>query len=137
MRITESPIHILGVPMDLGASRRGTDSGPSALRIAGMRAQLRGMGYRVGVEEDVAVPAMETRSEESANAHYKEEILAVCSELADRIDQTLSASAVITNSLAGKRKDWMLHPTRESLASEYTKTFPGKRGSCGWASRPS
>ena len=29
-------VQIIGVPMDLGASRRGTDMGPSALRIAGL-----------------------------------------------------------------------------------------------------
>ena len=34
-------IRIIGVPMDLGASRRGTDMGPSALRIAGLGARLR------------------------------------------------------------------------------------------------
>ena len=38
-------IRIIGVPLDLGASRRGTDVGPSALRIAGLGAALRRMGY--------------------------------------------------------------------------------------------
>ena len=28
-------IRIIGVPMDLGQSRRGVDMGPSALRVAG------------------------------------------------------------------------------------------------------
>ncbi len=94
MSILDKPIHILGVPMDLGASRRGTDMGPSALRIAGMRDQLRAMGYQVGVEEDIAVPAMETRSEASVNAHFKEEILAVCTRLSECVDQTLDNGAV-------------------------------------------
>ena len=38
-------VRIIGVPLDLGASRRGTDMGPSALRIAGLGNALRRMGY--------------------------------------------------------------------------------------------
>ena len=28
------PVHVIGVPLDLGAGRRGVDMGPSALRLA-------------------------------------------------------------------------------------------------------
>ena len=34
------PVHIIGVPLDLGGNRRGTDMGPSAFRIAGLAEQL-------------------------------------------------------------------------------------------------
>jgi arginase len=77
-------IRIIGVPMDLGASRRGTDMGPSALRIAGLGARLRGIGYQVAREEDIPVPAMETRTVEDSNARYKPQILEVCTQLAER-----------------------------------------------------
>jgi arginase len=77
-------VRIIGVPMDLGASRRGTDMGPSALRIAGLGARLRGIGYDVAREEDIPVPAMETRSLEDVNARYKPQILEVCTQLAER-----------------------------------------------------
>jgi len=43
--IPDQIIRIIGVPMDLGASRRGTDVGPSALRIAGLGAAIRHMGF--------------------------------------------------------------------------------------------
>jgi arginase len=43
-------IQIIGVPIDLGASRRGTDGGPSALRIAGLGEQLQALGYQLAVE---------------------------------------------------------------------------------------
>ena len=33
-------VNIIGFPMDLGAGRRGVDMGPSAVRIAGLRAKL-------------------------------------------------------------------------------------------------
>ena len=38
-------VSIVGIPMDLGQSRRGVDMGPSALRYAGIHERLRGLGY--------------------------------------------------------------------------------------------
>lgn len=88
--ISVKTIKIIGVPMDLGASRRGTDMGPSALRIAGLGAKIRQLGIQVGREEDIVVPAMETRSEEDSSARYKPQILAVCTELAEKTKEILS-----------------------------------------------
>ena len=31
-----NPIHVIGVPLDLGAGCRAVDMGPSAIRIAGL-----------------------------------------------------------------------------------------------------
>ena len=78
-------VRIIGVPLDLGASRRGTDVGPSALRIAGLGRQLRRLGYTVAREEDIPAPAMETGSPEDVKARFKPQILEVCSNLADRV----------------------------------------------------
>jgi len=78
----ERTIQIVGVPLDLGASRRGTDMGPSALRIAGLGAALRDLGYEVAREDDIAAPAMETGSPEDHKARFKPQILHVCTELA-------------------------------------------------------
>jgi arginase len=36
-----SNVRLIGVPMDLGASRRGVDLGASAIRIAGAAVRLR------------------------------------------------------------------------------------------------
>ena len=58
-KVIEREVRIIAVPLDLGASRRGTDVGPSALRIAGLGAQLRRLGYSVAREEDIPAPAME------------------------------------------------------------------------------
>jgi arginase len=78
-------VRIIGVPLDLGASRRGTDMGPSAMRIAGMGNALRRMGYTVAREEDIPAPAMETGTPEDVEARFKPQILEVCSKLADRV----------------------------------------------------
>ena len=40
-------IRIIGVPMDLGQSRRGVDMGPSALRGAGLQAAIKKLGHHV------------------------------------------------------------------------------------------
>lgn len=76
------PIHIINVPLDLGASRRGTDAGPSAFRVAGLGREIRGMGYTISNETDVPVPAMETRKTSDTRTRFKSEILMVCEEVA-------------------------------------------------------
>ncbi len=82
---TGRTVRIIGVPLDLGASRRGTDMGPSAMRIAGLGGALRRMGYRVAREEDIPAPAMETGTPEDVKARFKTQILEVCSKLAERV----------------------------------------------------
>ena len=80
----DKPVSIINVPLDLGASRRGTDAGPSAVRIAGLNAALRRLGYAINVETDISVPSMETRAEVNEKARFKAEILAVCQQLAEK-----------------------------------------------------
>jgi len=94
MTITDRAIQIIGVPLDLGASRRGTDAGPSAVRIAGLGPSLRRLGYEVSVEQDIVVPAMETRQARNHRARFKAEILDVCTQLAERTHQTLNEGAL-------------------------------------------
>jgi arginase len=85
------PIHIINVPLDLGASRRGTDAGPSAFRVAGLARQIRQMGYALADETDVPVPAMETRKTSDTKTRFKAEILEVCEELAGHTVACLEA----------------------------------------------
>jgi arginase len=53
-------IALLGVPMDLGAGRRGVDMGPSALRLARLEANIRQLGYRTLDLGNVEVPVVES-----------------------------------------------------------------------------
>ena len=57
---TDRPIRTINVPLDLGASRRGTDAGPSAFRVAGLGRAIRSLGYSIAGETDIPVPFMET-----------------------------------------------------------------------------
>lgn len=52
-------IDILGVPLDLGADRRGVDMGPSAIRYAHLQHELEGLGYTVFDKGNVDVPIAE------------------------------------------------------------------------------
>ena len=56
------PVHIIGVPLDLGAGRRGVDMGPSAFRIAGLGEQIAGLGYTVVDKGDLPAPIPETQT---------------------------------------------------------------------------
>jgi len=83
------PIQIISVPIDLGASRRGTDAGPSALRVAGLAQALRDQRYPVVREIDLRAPPAETRDPGDGSRRFKAEILAVCRELAEVTCDTL------------------------------------------------
>lgn len=94
MTTQKKPVHIIGVPLDLGASRRGTDAGPSAVRVAGLSKSLVKLGYEVTVESDIPVPTLETRQAGSRKARFKKEILEVCTRLAEVTRDTLAAGEI-------------------------------------------
>jgi len=67
-------IRIIGVPMDLGASRRGVDMGPSALRVAGLQTRLKQLGRQVEDIGNVPVPQAEEQHYGDKSAKYLAEI---------------------------------------------------------------
>ncbi|MBL8730262.1 MAG: arginase [Planctomycetes bacterium] len=91
---TQKTVRLVGVPMDLGAGRRGVDMGPSAIRIAGVSQGLRQLGLRVEDDGDVGVPAPETRDPGTANARYLEPIYHVCNRLRLRVRRSLELGEI-------------------------------------------
>ncbi|MEZ5965330.1 MAG: arginase [Planctomycetota bacterium] len=87
-------IQIVGVPMDLGAGRRGVGMGPSAIRIANVSQHLRALGYEVIDDGDVAVPSPESRSHGPENCRYLPEIYHVCNRLRMRVARIVAAGGV-------------------------------------------
>ncbi|MEF3302379.1 arginase [Paenibacillus sp. GYB003] len=79
-------ITVLGVPMDLGADRRGVDMGPSAIRCAGLQQRLEGLGYTVRDEGDMIVRrAKAYAAVPESNLKYLYEIVRVNAELAETV----------------------------------------------------
>src|ERR1700722_2224278 len=67
-------IAVLGAPIDIGASQRGTLMGPAALRTAGLLTLLENLGFEVTDHGDLPIPRMPDFTDPSpakAN-HYRE-----------------------------------------------------------------
>ena len=92
--IVPRKIRVIGVPLDLGQSRRGVDMGPSAVRVAGLEARLEAIGHQVEDGGNVAVPIPEQKKEGAAHAKYLKEITATCTKSADLVLKTLEAGKV-------------------------------------------
>jgi arginase len=77
-----SKISIIGVPMDLGADRRGVDMGPSALRYADLNQHLIELDHEVSDLGDMDVIIPEVRHYGDPHAKYLKEIVDTCTQLA-------------------------------------------------------
>ena len=89
--IVPKKIRILGVPLDLGQSRRGVDMGPSAVRVAGLEARLEALGHVVEDGGNIPVAIAEQKKEGDPHAKYLKEITATCTKHADTVFKTLEA----------------------------------------------
>lgn len=87
-------IRIIGVPMDLGASRRGVDMGPSALRVAGLQSRLKQLGRHVEDIGNIPVPQPEEQHYGEKNAKYLSEISETCKALAEMVRKALDEDLV-------------------------------------------
>jgi arginase len=74
-------IEIIGVPLDLGADRRGVDMGPSAIRIAGVNERLKQLGHKVKDAGNIPVPIAEEGRIKNPSAKYLPEVSKVSNEL--------------------------------------------------------
>jgi arginase len=82
-------IWIIGVPLDLGASRRGVDMGPSAVRVAGLEARLEALGHQVSDGGNIRVEIAETQAAGNENAHYLPQIAETCTHTAEAVMKAL------------------------------------------------
>ena len=68
------PVHLIGVPLDLGGGRRGVDMGPSAFRIAGIGDQIAALGGSAIDKGDLPAPIPETQRPADPKKKYIREI---------------------------------------------------------------
>jgi arginase len=87
-------VTLIGVPLDLGAGRRGVDMGPSALRVAEVDAKIAALGYDVDDWGDLPVKIQETQGPGDPRLKYLREILDVCGLLRDRVGDALAAGSL-------------------------------------------
>jgi len=85
-------IRLIDVPMDFGASRRGVNIGPTALRLAGLKDSLTALGHEM-IEEEVShiIPIAERSQVGDPSKRYWDIIGKVCSELSGRVQESLNA----------------------------------------------
>ena len=82
-------VRIIGVPMDLGQSRRGVDMGPSALRGAGLQAAIKKLGLTVEDIGNLEVKQPEEMPVGEKRAKYLQEIAETCQDIAKSVDKSL------------------------------------------------
>jgi arginase len=92
--ITPRQIRVIGVPLDLGQSRRGVDMGPSAVRCAGLEFKLEQLGHSVEDGGNIPVAMPEQKNPGKADAKYLKEITSTCQKHADLVIKTLEAGKV-------------------------------------------
>ena len=88
------PVHLIGVPLDLGGNRRGVDMGPSAFRVAGIGDRIVRLGHVVSDRGDVTSPNPETAQAQDPRKKYVQAIAAVCEELCQASLGALNAGAI-------------------------------------------
>ena len=89
--IVPKKIRVIGVPLDLGQSRRGVDMGPSAVRVAGLEARLEALGHVVEDAGNVPVAIAEQKKSGDPSAKYLKEITQTCTKEAELVVKTLEA----------------------------------------------
>lgn len=82
-------IDVIGVPIDLGADRRGVDMGPSAIRYAHLQNNLADLGYTVRDEGNIEVPIAEMCSINDPKLKYIDCILPMSRRVSGAVSTSL------------------------------------------------
>lgn len=84
-------IAITNVHLDLGAGRRGTDMGPSAMHVAGLLPKLRAIGHHFAQIQSIGTRTFEEGDPGQSNARFLTRIRTVCTQLADIVEKQVDA----------------------------------------------
>ncbi|MCR4742072.1 MAG: arginase [Treponema sp.] len=105
-------VHILEMPLDFGASRHGSDMGPSAIRLAGIKERLESLGHKTYEHSDIfRAKPQEYEQMGNPKAKYLKPIVNACTKLASQVEKIGSAGdfplilggdhSIVLGSLAG------------------------------------
>jgi len=84
-------IDIIGVPIDLGADRRGVDMGPSAIRYAQLQPKLEELGYTVQDAGNIEVPIAEMCRVSNPKLKYVDCIIPMSRRVAGAVATSMQA----------------------------------------------
>ena len=85
-------IRILEMPLDFGASRHGSDMGPSAIRLAGVKERLESLGHKtVRYFSPIQINPQEYEAAGNPKAKYLEPIVRANIQLAEEVENLLPA----------------------------------------------
>lgn len=84
-------ISITNVHLDLGAGRRGTDMGPSAIHVAGLIPGLTELGHGVVGVRSLEVETFETLEAGDPRLRFLDAITSVCGRLSDCVEGDVEA----------------------------------------------
>jgi arginase len=87
-------VTFVGVPLDLGAGRRGVDMGPSAFRLADIHQKVRELGYKVEDEGNIEVSIPETRDPGDPKMRFLDEIRETCEKLRNTVVRVLGRGSI-------------------------------------------
>lgn len=81
-------LSITNVHLDLGAGRRGTDMGPSAMHVAGLVPSLERLGHRIADVKSIGVRSQEAMPDPGdPHARFLPVIAETCRKIADRVEE--------------------------------------------------
>lgn len=116
-------VSVLGVPMDLGASKLGAAGGPDAIRRAELIPSLERLGLDVEDVGDIDVPERPAKPG-SPKLRFKTPILKVCSDLCDEV-YSIHKSGRLPVTLGGD------HALAMGSVSGTAKYYAGKKQAIG------
>lgn len=89
MAIKDSPLSIIGVPLDLGAENLGVYIGPGAFKKLGVSKKLKTVGFKVSSFEEIPVRPRDQLNPGSPNLKYLDEIVRVNEDLARQVNDLI------------------------------------------------
>ncbi|MEE4361755.1 MAG: arginase [Pseudomonadales bacterium] len=84
-------LSITNVQLDLGAGRRGTDMGPSAIHVAGLVPRLEHLGHQIDQVQSFGVDSPENMEEGDTRARFLSIIARLCVRIADKVEADCEA----------------------------------------------
>ena len=85
-------IDLIGVPVDLGAGRRGVDMGPSAIRYAHLQNKLEELGYAIEDKGNIDIPIQEMCAITDPKLKYIDCIIPMGRRIAGAVATSVQAS---------------------------------------------